>query len=58
MSKRRRQAKGGPTDHARSLMTMSALCLAAGKFDELRLHYTELVSVTITTNREENHAWN
>ena len=55
---KRRRSLGKLPDHARSTMTMAALCLATGAFNELRLHYTELVSFAMTTNRDEHHAWN
>ena len=58
MSKRRGTPNAGLPAHTRSTMTMAALCLAVGQFNELRLHYTELVSWAMVTNREGDHAWN
>jgi hypothetical protein len=58
MSKRRGRPNAGMPAHARSTMTMAALCLATGSFNDLRLHYTELVSLVLTMNREDNHTWN
>lgn len=59
MSKRRGRSNVELPAHARSSMTMASLCLATGSFNELRLHYTELVSWVMTRNRDEDgHAWN